>query len=109
MRVLVQIQYLDLVELDVEVLVDRLEDTADADVVLEFDGDGLVGKGLEKTGQEIVSIPRPPFTLAASVPEEEHGGRGDRRGTERQKGRENVRKESVTVTGNCQAGTGYDG
>jgi hypothetical protein len=76
-RVLVQIQYFDLVELDVQVLVDRLEDTADADVVFEFDGDGLVGKGLKKTAKELMSIHRPQFSRSESVPEEEHGGSGD--------------------------------
>lgn len=38
----------DVVELDVEVLVDRLEGARDLDVVLELDGDGLVDQGLEE-------------------------------------------------------------
>lgn len=38
----------DVVELDVEVLVDRLEGARHLDVVLELDGDGLVDEGLEE-------------------------------------------------------------
>lgn len=48
MRVLVQIQDFDVIQLDVEVLVDRLQDSTDANVILEFNGDGLVGEGLEE-------------------------------------------------------------
>lgn len=50
MRVLVQIEDVDIVELDVEVLVDGLQGAADANVIFEFDRDGLVGEGLEEAG-----------------------------------------------------------
>lgn len=44
----------DVFQLDVEVLVDRLERTRDLDVVLELDGDGVVDERLEEadTAQE---------------------------------------------------------
>ena len=48
MRVLVEVQDVDVVELDVQVLVDGFEGAADADVIFEFDGDGLVGEGFEE-------------------------------------------------------------
>ena len=48
MGVLVELQHFNVIQLDVEVLVDRLQDTADADVIFELDGDSLVGEGLEK-------------------------------------------------------------
>jgi len=51
-RVLVFVEDLDVVELDVEVLVDGLEGAADGDVVLEFEGDGLVGERLEEGEEE---------------------------------------------------------
>lgn len=38
----------DVIQLDVEVLVDRLEGARHLDVVLELDGDGLVDEGLEE-------------------------------------------------------------
>jgi hypothetical protein len=49
MRVFVQIEDVDIVELNVEVLIDRLQGSADTNVILELYGDGLVGEGLEKT------------------------------------------------------------
>lgn len=49
MRVLVEIENVDIVELDVEILVDGLQGPADPDVIFELDRDGLVGEGLEKT------------------------------------------------------------
>lgn len=55
MRVLVQIQDLDIVQLDVEILIYRLQDTANADVILELDCDGLVGQGLEEAAGSILS------------------------------------------------------
>lgn len=55
MGVLCQVQDLDVVELDVEVLVDRLQNTTDADVIFELDGDGLVGKCLEKAVRRALS------------------------------------------------------
>lgn len=48
MRVLVEVEHVDVVELDVQVLVDGLEGAADADVVFELDGYGLVGEGFEE-------------------------------------------------------------
>lgn len=48
MRVLVQIEHIDIIELDVKVLVDGFEGPADPDVVLELDRDGLVGEGFEE-------------------------------------------------------------
>lgn len=54
MRVLVEIEDVDVVQLDVEVLVDGLEGAADADVVLELDGDDLVGEGFEETASVII-------------------------------------------------------
>lgn len=53
MRVLVKVQNFDIVKLDVEVLIHRLQDTADADVILEFNSDGLVRKGLEEAGVDV--------------------------------------------------------
>lgn len=54
----------DVVELDVEVLVNALEDTADLDVVLELDGHLVVDEGLEETGEVIIVSRRPPLCLA---------------------------------------------
>jgi hypothetical protein len=49
----------DVVELDVEVLVNRLERAGHLDVVLELDGDGLVDEGLEEAvGPEGTGAPR---------------------------------------------------
>lgn len=48
MGVFVQVQHLDVVELDVEVLVDRLQVSADANVILKLDCDGLVGERFEE-------------------------------------------------------------
>jgi hypothetical protein len=52
MWVLVQIEHVDIIELDVQVLVDGFEGTADADVVFELDGHGLVCEGLEEAEEE---------------------------------------------------------
>lgn len=51
MRVLVEIEHVDIIELDVEVLVDGLQGPADPDVIFQLDRDGLVGKGFEETGE----------------------------------------------------------
>lgn len=48
MRVLVEIENIDVIELDVQVLVHGLQRAADSDVILELDGDGVVGEGLEE-------------------------------------------------------------
>jgi hypothetical protein len=47
-RIFVQVEHVDIVEFDVEVLVDRFECAADADVVFQFDGDDVVGEGFEE-------------------------------------------------------------
>ena len=51
MRIFELIQDSDVVELDVEILVNRFEGAADGDVVLQLDRHGLVGEGLEE-GEE---------------------------------------------------------
>lgn len=57
MRVLDKVQHLDIVKLDVQVLIDGLQDTTNADVVLELDSDGLVSQGLEKAIAEVYQCP----------------------------------------------------
>jgi hypothetical protein len=47
-RVFNEVQYFDIVELDVQVLVDRLQDPTNADVILELNGDSLVCQSLEE-------------------------------------------------------------
>jgi hypothetical protein len=75
-RVLDQVQYFDIVELDVQVLVDRLQDTTDADVVLELNGDRLVGQSLEEAVTKNLSISI-HITWACDwgniIPKEKHG------------------------------------
>lgn len=56
MRVLVEVQHFDIVQLDVQVLIDRLQDSADADIILKLDSDRLVGKGLEEAVRAMVSV-----------------------------------------------------
>jgi hypothetical protein len=48
MGILIEIQNLDVIQLDVQILVDRLKGAADADIVLKLDGDGMVGESLEE-------------------------------------------------------------
>jgi len=36
------------IELDIEILIDRFQSSADLDIVLELDGDFVVDQGLEK-------------------------------------------------------------
>ena len=55
MRVFVEIEHFDIVQLNVQVLIDGLEDTADANVIFKLNGDRLVGKGLEETAKIMVS------------------------------------------------------
>lgn len=50
MWVLDLLHHADILELDVQVLVDRLQHSADLDVVLELDGDLVVHQGLEEAG-----------------------------------------------------------
>lgn len=52
MRVLVEIENIDVIELDVQVLVHGLQRAADSDVILELDGDGVVGEGLEEAEEQ---------------------------------------------------------
>ena len=42
---------LDFIKLDIEILIDRLEDTADLNIVLELDGDFVVHQGLEEAAE----------------------------------------------------------
>jgi hypothetical protein len=51
MGVLELVNYLDVVKLNVEVLVDALERAADADVVLELDRHLVVDEGLEEAAR----------------------------------------------------------
>ena len=55
MRVLVQVQNFDIIELDVVVLIYRLQDTTDANVILELDGDCLIREGLEEATIDTMS------------------------------------------------------
>lgn len=48
MRVFIQIEDVDIIELDVEVLVDGFQGATDADVIFQLDGDGLVREGFEE-------------------------------------------------------------
>lgn len=72
MRVLDLLQYLDVVELDVEVLVDALEDAADLDVVLKLDGHLMVDEGLEEAmscvSTETSNLAIPPISSLISFP-----------------------------------------
>ena len=56
MRVLVEVEHFDVVQLNVQVLIDRLEDTADANVIFKLNGDRLVGQRLEETAKIMVSV-----------------------------------------------------
>jgi hypothetical protein len=47
-RIVDQIQNLDIIQLDVQILVDALQGPTDTDVVLQLDGDGMVRERLEK-------------------------------------------------------------
>lgn len=47
-RVLELLDHLNVLELDIEILVDALEDAADADVVFELDRDLVVDEGFEE-------------------------------------------------------------
>lgn len=57
MGVLVEVEHFDIVQLDVQVLIDRLEDSTDTDVILKLNGNRLVGKGLEETAKDMVLVP----------------------------------------------------
>lgn len=50
-RVLQLVQNHHVVEFDVQILVDGLEGAADADVVFQLDGHGLLGQGFEEARQ----------------------------------------------------------
>lgn len=49
MRILQLLNHLDVIQLDVQVLIDRLQRSADLDVVLELDRHLVVDERLEKT------------------------------------------------------------
>lgn len=61
MRVLVQVEDVDIIELDVQVLVDGFEGAADADIVFELDGHGLVCEGLEEAAGRRESMLGPGY------------------------------------------------
>ena len=44
------VEYYDIVELDIQVLIDGLQRAPDTNVVLEFDGHSLLGESLEEAG-----------------------------------------------------------
>lgn len=46
------VQHHHVVEFDVQILVDGFQGAADADVVFELDGYGLLREGFEKAGRE---------------------------------------------------------
>lgn len=48
MRIFIQIKHVDIVKLDVEVLVDRFQRAANANIVFEFDSDNVVRECLEE-------------------------------------------------------------
>lgn len=50
MGVLDEIQDFNVVKFDIEILIDRLEGAPNANIVLELNGDRLVGQSLEKAG-----------------------------------------------------------
>lgn len=52
MRVLVVVDDSDVVELDVEVLIHRLEGALDLDIILELDHDHVVDESLEEAGKK---------------------------------------------------------
>jgi hypothetical protein len=59
-RVFNKVQHFDIVELDVQILVDRLQDPTNADVVLELNGDSLVCQGLEEAAIIRMSVSKSP-------------------------------------------------
>ena len=61
MRVLVQVEDVDIIELDVQVLVDGFEGAANADVVFELDCHGLVCEGLEEAAGRVESMLGPGY------------------------------------------------
>ena len=71
MRVFDEVQHFDVIELNVEVLIDRLEGASNANIVLKLNGDRLVGQGLEETARELACV-CPDFRYN-STPEEKHG------------------------------------
>lgn len=53
MRVLLFVDHVDIVQLDVQILIDRVQRTADGDVVLELDDHLLVGERLEERVEQL--------------------------------------------------------
>ena len=62
----------DVVELDVEVLVDALEGTAEADVVLKLDSDLVVDEGFKEAAVVPRSASASCVKAGCFLPEEEH-------------------------------------
>lgn len=58
MRVFQLFHHLDVIELDVQELIDRLQGSPDRDVILEFDGDFVVHERLEKTKGQLLGVSR---------------------------------------------------
>jgi hypothetical protein len=75
-RILGQVQYFDVVELDVEVLVDRFQDSTNTDVILKLNGDSLVSQSLEEAAVPDILVTICVEWVCASrhsIPEEKHG------------------------------------
>jgi hypothetical protein len=71
-----QVQHFDIIKLNIQVLIDRLEDTTDADIVLEFNGDRLVGQGFEEAIRSNLSVSVQSTWACAwgnLIPKEKHG------------------------------------
>jgi len=49
MRILQLFHHLYIIELDVEILIDRFQGSANLDIILELDGDFVIDQGLEET------------------------------------------------------------
>jgi hypothetical protein len=52
MGILQLLDHLYIIQLDIEVLVNRFQCAADLDIVLELDGDFVVDQGFEETGSQ---------------------------------------------------------
>jgi hypothetical protein len=55
MRILNFLHHTDIVQLNVQILVDRLQRPADLDIILELDGDLVVNEGFEETARDVRS------------------------------------------------------
>ena len=52
MGILQLLNHLYIIQLDIEILINRFQCAADLDIVLELDGDFVVDQGLEETGSQ---------------------------------------------------------